>query len=304
MQAFRAPSRRAALTIGALLFAGAGSLSVALRTSIASDHQDTPEVELHARLDINDVYAFPGSNADRIALVLTTSSPITPAAAAGAAFDPDILYQIKVDNTGDGVEDVVLQLTFDGEGSAQVVTLRGPAAPSQTGRVNTMIAAPPTIAGPVSTVLGSAPGIQLFAGLRDDPFYIDLEQFFKIIPDRAPVQGPLSKIGPKPVASSFRNRSGPAAPSQTGRVNTMLAAPPTIAGPVSTVLGSAPGIQLFAGLRDAPFYIDLEQFFKIIPDRAPVQGPLSKIGPKPVASSFRNAGIEFRRDINTLGIVI
>src|SRR6187402_1899460 len=137
MSSLRAPSRRAALTIGALVLVGAGSLSVALRSSLASDHQDTPEVELHQRLDINDVYAFPGSNANRIALVLTTSSPLTPAASVGAVFDPDILYQIKVDNTGDGVEDLVLQFTFDGDGAGQHVTMHGPVAPNQSGRLNT-----------------------------------------------------------------------------------------------------------------------------------------------------------------------
>ena len=202
---FPAPSRRAALLFGTALFVGTGALGVALRTSLASDHQDTPEVELHPRLDINDVYAFPGSNPNRIALVLTTSSPLTPAASAGAVFDPDMLYQIKVDNSGDGVEDLVLQFTFDGEGAGQQVTLRGPMAPVQTGRVNTIVAGGPTVSGPINTSLGSAAAVQLFAGLRDDPFYIDLEQFFKIIPDRAPVQGPLSKIGPKPEASAFRN---------------------------------------------------------------------------------------------------
>lgn len=205
MAPLRAPSRRAALTIGALLLAGAGSLSVALRTSVASDHQDTPEVELHPRLDINDVYAFPGSTVDRIALVLTTSSPLTPSASAGAAFDPDILYQIKVDNTGDGVEDLVLQFTFDGEGPGQVVALRGPAEPTQTGRLTTTLPLGPTLMGPTNTALGSPAGVQLFAGVRDDPFYLDLEQFFKIIPDRAPVQGPLSKIGPTPEATAFRS---------------------------------------------------------------------------------------------------
>ena len=197
--------RRAAISIAALALAGAGSLGIALRSSLASDHQDTPEVELHPRLDINDVYAFPGSNADRIALVLTTSSPLTPAASVGAVFDPDILYQIKVDNTGDGVEDLVLQFTFDGEGAAQQVTMHGPVAPEQAGRLNTIVSAGRTMTGPTNTVLGSGSGVQLFAGLRDDPFYIDLEQFFKIIPDRAPVEGPLSKIGPKPEASAFRN---------------------------------------------------------------------------------------------------
>jgi len=201
----RFPLRRAAISIAALVMAGAGSLGIALRSSLASDHQDTPEVELHPRLDINDVYAFPGSNADRIALVLTTSSPLTPAASVGAVFDPDILYQIKVDNTGDGVEDLVLQFTFDGAGDAQQVTMHGPVAPGQAGRLNTIVAGGPTMSGPTNTVLGSASAVQLFAGLRDDPFYIDLEQFFRIIPDRAPVQGPLSKIGPKPEASAFRN---------------------------------------------------------------------------------------------------
>jgi hypothetical protein len=205
MVPLRAPSRRAALTIGALLLAGAGSLSIALRSSLASDHQDTPEVELQPRLDINDVYAFPGSTADRIALVLTTSSPLTPAASAGATFDPDILYQIKIDHSGDGVEDLVLQFTFDGEGASQVVALYGPAAPTQTGRITTLLPSAPTVMGSTNTALGSPAGVQLFAGVRDDPFYIDLEQFFKIIPDRAPVQGPLSKIGPKPEASAFRN---------------------------------------------------------------------------------------------------
>jgi hypothetical protein len=77
-----------------------------------------------------------------------------------------------------------------------------------------------------------------------------------------------------------------------------------LTGPISTVLGAPAGVQLFAGIRDDPFYIDLEQFFRIIPDRAPVTGPLSKIGPKPEASAFRNPGIDFLRGINTLGIVV
>jgi hypothetical protein len=201
----RSLPRRAAVSIAALLLAGAGSLGIALRSSLASDHQDTPEVELHPRLDINDVYAFPGSTADRLALVLTTSSPLTPAASVGAVFDPDILYQIKVDNTGDGVEDLVLQFTFDGDGAGQQVTMHGPVAPDQTGRLNTIVSNGAEMSGPINTVLGSGSGVQLFAGLRDDPFYIDLEQFFKIIPDRAPVQGPLSTIGPKPEATAFRN---------------------------------------------------------------------------------------------------
>jgi hypothetical protein len=172
---------------------------------LASDHQDTPEVELHPRLDINDVYAFPGSSPDRLVLAVTTSSPITPAGSAGAVFDPGQLYQLKIDHSGDGVEDLVLQFVFEGTGASQVVSLIGPAAPASIGTRNRLLDQGPALSGPINTVLGSASGIQLFAGLREDPFFIDLEQFFRIIPDRAPVQGPLSKIGPKPEASSFRD---------------------------------------------------------------------------------------------------
>ena len=172
---------------------------------LASDHQDTPEVELHPRLDINDVYAFPGSTPERLVLAVTTSSPLTPAGSAGAAFDPGQLYQIKIDNNGDAVEDVVLQFVFEGTGPSQTVSLIGPSAPSATGIQNRILDADPAISGPINTVLGSSSGIQLFAGLREDPFFIDLEQFFRIIPDRAPVQGPLSKIGPKQEATSFRD---------------------------------------------------------------------------------------------------
>ncbi len=172
---------------------------------IASDHQDTPEVELHTRLDINDVYVFPGANPDRLVLAVTTSSPLTPAGSVGAGFDPRLLYQIKIDNTGDAVEDLVLQFAFDKAGPDQQVRLLGPAAPERTGRQGTLLSVPPTLSGGINTVLGTPSGIQLFAGLREDPFFIDLEQFFRIIPDRGPVKGPLSKIGPKPEATSFRN---------------------------------------------------------------------------------------------------
>jgi len=41
----------------------------AARTLVASDHQDTPEVELSPRYDVNDVYAFPAADPSRIAIL-------------------------------------------------------------------------------------------------------------------------------------------------------------------------------------------------------------------------------------------
>lgn len=186
----------------AAIFALAGVAVLAAGARLyASDHQDTPEVELNPRMDINDVYAFPGTSADRIALVVTTSSPI---AGSNASFDPNLLYQIKVDNTGDAVEDLVFQVTFDaGTGSQQQYSVRGPVAPTMTGTKTALITAGSAITGAVGSAAGSATGIQTFAGLRADPFVIDLEQFFNIIPDRRPSTGSLS--GPStPTATAFR----------------------------------------------------------------------------------------------------
>ena len=187
----------------------AGGLVAGLATGgrlLASDHQDTPEVELSPRFDVNDVYAFPAATAGRMVLVLGTSSPLTPAKTPSFTFGTkdQELYQIKVDNTGDAVEDLVFQVTFTGNAGHQKVTLHGPVKPNQTGPANTLIAGRKTLSGSVNEVLGSPSGIQLFAGPRDDPFFIDLEQFFRIVPDRKPVSGPLSQLPSTPTASSFR----------------------------------------------------------------------------------------------------
>jgi hypothetical protein len=63
-------------------------------------------------------------------------------------------------------------------------------------------------------------------------------------------------------------------------------------------------MQVFAGPREDPFFIDLEQFFRIIPDRKPVTGPLS--GDLGTATSFRSADAarDFVDGFNVLAIVI
>ena len=184
----------AAGAIAAIVAASAG------QRLLASDHQDTPEVELNPRMDINDVFAFPGSSAERIVLAMTTSSPIQ---GTNASFDNNLLYQFRIDNSGDAVEDRVIQVTFSGTGANQTVTVRGPIAPAMTGMRSTLVNDPQAITGTVGQTLGSATGIQVFTGLRDDPFFIDLEQFFKILPDRRPSTGPLSQPQTQ-TATSFR----------------------------------------------------------------------------------------------------
>lgn len=176
-----------------------------IRLARGSDHQDTPEVELNPATDMTDVYAFPGASADRTVLVLNTWAFITPAQTRTTYFDPNVLYQLKIDNNTDAVEDKVIQITFDGTGSDQTVSVRGPLVPPVVGAMGNRIATvPPAVSGPINTILGSASGMQVFAGWRDDPFFIDLEQFFRIIPDRKPVTGPLAQLPDTPSATAFR----------------------------------------------------------------------------------------------------
>lgn len=191
--------------LGLAVAIGLAGILGARHLAYASDHQDTADVELNPSQDMTDFYAFPGATSDRTALVLNSWPVITPAQAATVTFDPNLLYQIKVDNTGDAVEDKVIQITFTGTGANQQVQVRGPLTPSVTGAMGNVIATDaPVVTGAINTTLGSATGIQVYAGVRDDPFFIDLEQFFRILPDRKPVTGVLSTLPSTPSASAFR----------------------------------------------------------------------------------------------------
>ena len=198
------PRKRALAAVIAIATIAAGSAVLARRAS-ASDHQDNPLVELNPSLDMTDVYAFPGATAGRVALVLNSWAFLTPAQTPTTSFDPNLLYQFKIDNNGDAKEDLVIQVQFSGTGANQTVKVWGPVAPPVSGAMgNTISTATPSVSGTVNTVLGSASGIQVFAGAREEPFFIDLEQFFRIIPDRKPSTGTLGALPDTATASSFR----------------------------------------------------------------------------------------------------
>ncbi len=205
MQKWNPTRARALAAVGVVVLVAA---AIKARTLTASDHQDTPLVELSPRFDVNDVYAFPSpGNPARTVLVLGTSSPVTPAQTPSFTFgnNDQELYQIKVDNTGDAREDLVFQITFTGKAGKQKVTLRGPVKPNSVGTTNTLVGGKP-IKGYTNTIITADNGIKLFAGPRDDPFFIDLEQFFRILPDRRPETGPLSTITQGPL--TFRPATG------------------------------------------------------------------------------------------------
>lgn len=174
-----------------LLVAAAIGTGVIVKESVGSDHVDTAEVEVSPTLDINDVYAFPGSSDDRIVLVLDVASPTNALGRNVTGFNPNALYQLNVDNNGDAQADLVLQFLFDQmSDGTQRVNVLGPAAPvdvdDNIGVVSSLVTEPVSAGNPFNETFTTANGMQVFTGPRADPFYIDFEQFVQILPDRRP----------------------------------------------------------------------------------------------------------------------
>src|ERR1041385_5942791 len=76
---------------------------VSLGAALASDHQDSPNVELNPLQDLTDVYAFPSPTDGRIVLVMDTRAFLTPAQSPGASYDHNQLYQFKIERGARGL---------------------------------------------------------------------------------------------------------------------------------------------------------------------------------------------------------
>ena len=86
----------------------------------AANHREAPITALDQKADITDVYAFKsygGSTAGtHITMIMSVDPLLEPANGPNwFPFDPDILYEIKVDNNNDAVEDIVFQISFTTE---------------------------------------------------------------------------------------------------------------------------------------------------------------------------------------------
>jgi hypothetical protein len=166
----------------------------------SSDHQDSPLTVSRPGADITDVFVFPAANPHNVVLAMDVHPLIPRGMSGGVAFDPAVMYQLKIDTTGDFREDKVIQFRAVGEGTGQRLEMYGPVAPAMQGTRSRWV-------GPAATFSFNrrksfSNGVQVFAGPRKDPFYFDLAQFFKIIPDRNYKNHPNV---PAPSAKCFRN---------------------------------------------------------------------------------------------------
>lgn len=165
---------------------GIGTLVAAGMLAIAADHIDAPAVQ-GGTADITDYYAFQGENTANMVFVANVQGLLAPSATGAATFDENVLVEINIDNTGDAVEDLVIQaVPRDGK-----MYFFGPVAPSAPGTTSTIMTGSPLGSVDITSYTGTesitttSNGSKLFAGPRDDPFFFDFGQYTEVINGRA-----------------------------------------------------------------------------------------------------------------------
>jgi len=209
----------AALALSALALAAILTRFPGPGTASASSHSEAPLISQDPRADNTDLYAFVSPDDTSTVTVIANYIPLE-APASGPnfySFDDSVLYQIGIDQDGDGHADVGYQFRFNTQtrnpdtflyNTGPITSLTDPSwnRPqtytltrvrfNKQGRakdpvvLGSNIPTPPDNIGPRSTpnyaALASAAatnlpgGIKVFAGQRDDPFYADLGSIFDL----------------------------------------------------------------------------------------------------------------------------
>lgn len=207
--------------VGRSLVVGALMLSMTAVPMLASSHSEAPLISMDRFADNTDTYAFRSVEAGREGFVTLIANYIPLQEPGGGPqwfrFDDSVLYEIKIDNTGDGLEDISYQFQF----TTQTVnndTVLGQSTVNENGVISSLTDAdynmpqtytvrrtdrfrnrsgrtlaaglrtPPANIGPRVTpnyeqnlgqpaVYGLPGGGKVFAGTRDEYFYIDLGVF-------------------------------------------------------------------------------------------------------------------------------
>jgi len=202
-----------------LLFVAAAAALAALMVTRgrASSHREAPLISQDPMADNTDLYAFRSPDRPDTVTIVANYIPLEPPASGPnfPAFDDTVLYEIHIDNDGDSKEDLTYQFRFHTEtrdpdtflyNTGPIASLTDPSwNRPQTytvklvrhgggdGRAEVLgrdLPTPPDNIGPRSTpdydalaagaVTTLAGGVTVFAGQRDDPFFVDLGSIFDL----------------------------------------------------------------------------------------------------------------------------
>ena len=122
----------------------------------AADHRDSPLATADVTADINDVYTFMNP---RNASELIVATTVVPFASFGTRFSDAVEYRTHIDNGSAGGAQTI---TCRFANQSTTFSCTGPGGLAAAGNVGT-------------TVQGT--GMRVYAGLRDDPFFFDLDAF-------------------------------------------------------------------------------------------------------------------------------
>jgi Domain of unknown function (DUF4331) len=164
-----------ALTVGAapLLSSAADHIDASAFGSLGTPGGAFNPMSVNGERDINDVYAFQGSDASRTVLAMTTNPAIN---AFGGKFGANVRYIINVDRTGDAVQDLAFVVRFDNgaPGHQQYTVTRYTGANALTLTNGNVRGSGSTAGNGTAALKGDG---RVFAGVRSDPFFFDLTGF-------------------------------------------------------------------------------------------------------------------------------
>ena len=174
-----------------------------------SSHREAPEISKDPVADSTDIYAF--VSPDKPGSVTLIANYIPLEAPAGGPnfyeFGNDVLYEIHIDNNGDGQADISYQFRFnttvrnpdtflyntgpiESLGSANWNRVQTYSVSGPSGTLGSGLACPPCNVGPLSTpdyaglaaaaVHDLGGGISVFAGQRAEAFFVDLGAIFDL----------------------------------------------------------------------------------------------------------------------------
>jgi hypothetical protein len=199
-----------------------------------SSHREAPEIAKDPAADSTDLYAFISPDSPGTVTLIANYIPLQ-APAAGPnfyEFGDDILYEIHIDNNGDGLAEVTYQFTFHSENTIPTTFLYndGPiesltsanwnrrqlySVARVDGRHSTLLGqnlvCPPCNIGPLSTpnyaalaasaVYSLGSGRSVFVGQRAEAFFVDLGAIFDL-GDLRPIANLHATFGSPALAAS------------------------------------------------------------------------------------------------------
>lgn len=211
------PSKKVTMNLKKAIGVSVVALGLALSAAIApryiqaSDHDDG-EVDTKGRnLNLTDLFVFreqdqnPAANPENLVFIMNTNPRSVPR--FQYYFSTRALYEFKVTRVTDnnarptGVPDLTLRFQFGAPNAnrQQPITLTAIRDGATIGPVSAGFTSPidpnPSANPAVTNVSLGGTNVQVFAGLREDPFFFDVEQYFRV---RAGARGEGPGVGFRP----------------------------------------------------------------------------------------------------------